>query len=103
VIASLIAGRLVQAPERRLTKDGQSLVVASVRARIGKNGTEVWQIHCHDRAVQGALMRLGAGDFLAAQGTPIARTASIGGQSVLQHVLHVEKVVALKPEEIGNE
>lgn len=77
MIASLIAGKLLQAPELRRTRDGQTITIASVRARIGKNGTEVWQVHAHDRAAQVALMRMNAGDFVALQGVPNTRTASI--------------------------
>jgi len=98
MIASLIAGRLQQAPELRQTKDGQTVTVASVRARVGKNSTEVWQVQAHDRAAQVALMRLNAGDFVALQGVPNTRTASIKGQPVIQHVLFAETVLPLKPE-----
>jgi len=97
MIAVLIAGRLLQAPEPRQTKDGHSLVVASVRARLGKDGTETWQIQARDRAAQAALMRLAAGDFLAVQGVPTTRSATIKGEQIIQRVLFAETVLPLKP------
>jgi hypothetical protein len=98
MIAALIAGRLQQAPELRRTKDGQTIAIASVTARIGKNATEVWQLHAHNRAAQAGLMRLNAGDFLSAQGVPSTRTAVLKGEPVVQRILHAETVTPLRPE-----
>jgi hypothetical protein len=53
VIATLISARLVEAPELRQSKDGHVIAFAFIRARVGKNATETWQIHVHDRAAQG--------------------------------------------------
>ena len=48
-------------------------------------------------------MRMNAGDFVALQGVPNTRTASVKGEPVVQHVIHAETVVALRSGEIGNE
>ena len=77
--------KLLQAPELRQTKDGQTITIAYVRAReVGRTSTEVWQVHAHDRAAQVALMRMNAGDFVALQGVPNTRTASVRGEPVVQ-------------------
>lgn len=86
----------MEAPELRRSKDGH--VVAFIRARVGKNSTETWQVHVHDRAEQVALMRLNAGAFVAVQGVPNARIASVKDRPVLQHLLFAETVTPLKPE-----
>jgi hypothetical protein len=48
--------------------------------------------------LKAALMRLNAGDFVAVQGVPNARVASVEGAPVLQHLLFAETVSPLKPE-----
>jgi hypothetical protein len=75
MIASLIAGRLVGPPEVRQTAKGSTIVIATVRARIGKNATETWQLQARDKVAQATLVRMGSGDFLAAQGVPNSRVA----------------------------
>jgi single-stranded DNA-binding protein len=97
MIATLISGRLVEAPELRQTKGGGHVVAfAFMRARLGKNATETWQVHVHDRAAQVTLMRLNAGDFVAVHGVPNTRVATVG-KPVIQHVLFAETVTPLKP------
>jgi hypothetical protein len=101
MIASLIAGPLGEAPELRRSKDGQVFAFAFIRARVGKNATETWQVHVHDRAVQVPLMRLSAGDFVAVQGVTNARVANIKGELVLHHLLFAETVTPLKGGDDG--
>jgi hypothetical protein len=98
MIAVLIAGDLVGDPEPRPTADGRTIAVATVKARVGKNLVEHWQIQAHKREIQLALMRLKAGDFVAIQGVPNARTVTVGGKPVIQHILFAETVTPLKPE-----
>ena len=98
MIASLLAGKLIQGPELRQTKDGQSITVASIRARVGKSATETWQVLARDRTAQDALKRLDAGDFVSLQGVPNVRTATVKGETIVQRILFAEKVVPLKPE-----
>ena len=98
MIATLISGSLVEAPELRQSKDGHAVAFAFIRARVGKNLTETWQVHVHDRAAQVTLMPLNAGAFVAVQGVPNARVSSLNGPPVLQHLLFAETVAPLKPE-----
>jgi hypothetical protein len=98
MIASLIAGRSVGPPEVRRTAEGHTLVIATVRARVGKNTTELWQLQARDRPAQAALMRLGSGDAIAVQGVPNSRDANISGKPVIQRVLYVEHVLPLRSE-----
>jgi|SRR5271166_1775777 len=98
MIVSMIAGRLLSAPELRRTKDGRTIVVASVKARIGRDNTEAWQVHAHERIAQAALRSCASGDFVSIQGVPSTRSASIKGEPVIQRILHAETVLPLKPE-----
>jgi hypothetical protein len=96
MIAALIAGKLLQKLEPRPTADGRTITVATLKARAGKSTSEVWQVQAHDREVQVALMRLKAGGFVAVQGVPNTRVATVG-KPVIQHVLFAETVTPLKP------
>jgi hypothetical protein len=98
VIAAIIAGRLLGPPEVRQTVENSTLVVATVRARVGKNTTEIWQLQVRDKVTQAALMRMGSGDFRSARGVPNSRTANVSGKLVIQLILHVEHVLPLRPE-----
>jgi hypothetical protein len=98
MIVALLAGRLVGSPEVRQTAEGHALVIATVRARVGKNSTELWQLQARDRPAQADLMRLGSGDAIAVQGSPNSRDATVSGKPVIQHVLYVERILPLRPE-----
>jgi hypothetical protein len=101
VIASSIARRLVGPLEVRQMAEGHTLVIATVRAKVGKNTTELWQLQARDRPAQAVLMRLGSGDASAVQGVPNTRVATVG-KPVIQHVLFAEHVTTLKPEGGGD-
>jgi hypothetical protein len=98
MICALIAGRLVGAPEVRQTSEGHALVIATIRARVGKNTNELWQLQARDRPAQATLMRLGSGDAIAVQGVPNSRDPNVSGELAVQHVLYVEHVLPLQPE-----
>jgi hypothetical protein len=98
MIASLVAGSLVGPPEVRRTAEGHTIVIATVRARAGKNTTELWQLQARARPAQAVLLRLGSGDALAAQGVPNSRAANVGGKQIVQLILHAEQVLPLKSE-----
>jgi hypothetical protein len=98
VIASSIARRLVGPLEVRQMAEGHTLVIATVRAKVGKNTTELWQLQARDRPAQAVLMRLGSGDASAVQGVPNSPDATVSGKLVIQHVLYVEHVLPLRSE-----
>ena len=98
MIVTLIAGKLSGAPERRQTSNGRSIVKASVKARLGREQTQTWQVIAYDPAVQTELMRLNDADFLCLQGVPIFRTATVKGEPILQYILHPEAILSLRPE-----
>jgi hypothetical protein len=56
------------------------------------------RVQARDWPAQAALMRLGAGDAIAAQGTPNSRHATVSGKLAIQHVLYVESILSLQPE-----
>ena len=98
MIATLLAGKLVDAPEQRQTKDGRSVVKASVKARLGRDANETWTILAYDRTAQAELMLLGAGEFVALQGVHQVRAATIHGEVVVQRTIFPEVVIGLKPK-----
>jgi hypothetical protein len=77
---------------------GHALVIATVRARVGTNTTELWQLQARDRPAQAALMRLSSGDAIAVQGVPNSRDGNVSGKLAVQHVLYVENILPLQPE-----
>jgi len=97
VINILIAGRLVEAPERRSLKDGKALIKAKVRARLGKESTEVWSILAFDRDAQTVLAAMKAGDVVSVSGSPQIRSARLGGEPVIERSIFAEQVMGLKP------
>jgi hypothetical protein len=98
MMATLLAGKLLQDPEPRRTADGRTIAIATVRARVGKSSSELRRVQAYERETQLALLRLKAGGFVALQGVPNARTANVGGRHAIQHVLYVEHVLPLRPE-----
>ncbi len=95
MIDALIAGKLIEKPERRVSKDGVALVKAVIRARIGKTTTDTWELLTHDRTAMATLLTMQKGDALAARGTPMMRTARIGTETIIQKALNADTVLAL--------
>jgi hypothetical protein len=98
MIVTLLAGQLTTSPEQRKTKDGRTMVSASLKARLGRENVEGWQVIAYNHVAQQALLRLRAGEFLSLQGVPNIRTARVGGEPVLQRVLFIETVMALRTD-----
>jgi hypothetical protein len=98
MIAALISGQLIGAPELRHVADGRTITIGTIKARVGKNTTELWQAQAHEHAAGFALMRLNAGDFVAVQGVPNSQVVNANGKNVVRHVLYAEKVTPLRPE-----
>jgi hypothetical protein len=96
MIATLIAGQLATAPEDKRTADGRSQVVTSVRARLGRESVEGWQVIGRNPAVRNALLRLKLGEYVSVQGVPCVRTAKVQGETIVQRILHAEHVMSLR-------
>jgi hypothetical protein len=99
MIATLISGRITSAPELRKTAEGRHQTVASIQARLGREGTEVWQAIAYNPSPRNALLRLKVGELVSVQGTPTIRMARVSGETIIRRILHVECVLPLRSGE----
>ena len=65
----LLQGSLAKAPESRVSRQGNSFVMATLRVTVG-NEAQFWRLFVFSESAQAELMRLGEGDALACQGVP---------------------------------
>jgi hypothetical protein len=68
MIAVLVSGQITSQPEFKKSADGRSQVLTSVRARLGRDNSDGWQIIAHDPAPRSALLRLQNGEHCSIQG-----------------------------------
>jgi hypothetical protein len=102
MISILISGQLTCAPEHKMAADGRPMVTASIKARLGRDKSEGWQIISFSPVVRKALSGLTVGSYVAAQGSPAIRVARIGAEPVIQRTVFAEAVLALKPGEASD-
>jgi single-stranded DNA-binding protein len=95
-VFALIQGSLVKAPESRVSRQGNSFVMATLRVASG-NESHYWRLFVFSESAQAELMRIGEGDSLACQGTPkfeIYRPAD--GEPRVSLSITVDHVLALR-------
>ena len=96
-VATLVAGQLTSAPEERKTKDGRTMVQATVKARIGRDGVQHVRLIAYSPAARNALLGFKLGEFVSAQGVPNVTAQRVSGDIVLTHTLFPEVVIGLRP------
>jgi hypothetical protein len=93
MISIMIAGKLVRAPEQRMSKGGKPFVSATIKATAGKDATEYWNVLAFGEAAHAEIMRLGEGEFLAVQGLPKLEAKLHEGEAKLQRSVFVDTVM----------
>jgi hypothetical protein len=96
MIAILIGGQITTQPEFKKSAGGRAQVMTSVKARLGRDSTDGWQILAHDPAPRNALLGLKVGEHVAIQGVPTIRIAKVQGEAVAQKILHAQHVTPLR-------
>lgn len=93
---ALISGALHNAPESRISKNGNAYATATVRVSVG-NEIQFWRIFAFSESARDELMRLREGDVLAAQGSLKAEVyTSRDGEARISYALTADHVLALR-------
>ncbi|CAJ0849030.1 hypothetical protein AMST5_00064 [freshwater sediment metagenome] len=94
-VHALVSGVLYRAPERRMSKAGKPFVTATIQVRDG-DGFQWWKACAFSESTCEELMRLGAGDAVAVQGTMRAETYQKNGEIRVGYSITAMQVTALR-------
>jgi hypothetical protein len=108
MIAVLLAGRLLTAPQEYENQSGTFTVKVKLKAALGREAAETWTLLAYAPAVRKEIMKLGAGAHLAVSGVPKTeitlqrRGANTEGETVIARTLFVDRVLSLVLPEGGS-
>lgn len=91
----LISGVIFRAPERRTSKAGNPFVTATVQVRDG-DAFQWWKVLAFSESLSEELVRLGAGDAVAVQGTMRAEPYQKNGETRVGYSITAMQVTALR-------
>jgi len=98
MIATLICGRITNPPKEQESATGNLTVRCAVKAMLGREASETWQVVAHSPHVRETIMQLGVHSHIALSGVPRIEIASRQGETVIWRTLFAEKVLSLLPE-----
>jgi hypothetical protein len=99
----LVCGRITNAPKEHESKTGNIVVRCAVKAMLGRESSETWQVVAHNPHVCETIMELGANSHIALSGVPKIELASKHGETVIWRTLFAEKVLSLLREPEGSD
>jgi single-stranded DNA-binding protein len=94
-VFALVSGSLFRAPEQRTSKTGKPFVTATIVSKDGESSTFVNIVAFSDSAKE-ALLALGEGDALSAQGKATIGVYEKNGEHRPSLSIVAEKVLALR-------
>jgi len=102
LIATLVCGRLLTHPKEHESKTGNFLVKARLKAMLGREASETWELLAYSPAAREAILTLGLGAHLAVTGVPKTEITMRQDETVISRTLFVDRVLSLLPQEEGS-
>jgi hypothetical protein len=103
MIATVICGRITNPPKEQESATGNFTVRCAVKAMLGRESSETWQVVAHSPHVRETIMQLGMHSHIALSGVPKIELVSKHGETVIWRTLYAEKALSLLPESDGSD
>lgn len=91
----LVSGTIFRSPEKRVSRNGNHFVAATVKVRDG-DGFAFWKVHSFSESIGEELMRLADGDAVSVQGALRAETYAKGGETRIGFSIIAAAVLPLR-------